>query len=464
MYIEMPKLYPMQQKVYAKAQPYRFVTCNWGRRTGKTSIIERICCFAVQGKVVYLFAPSPDTYEKTWRKVSDCIGAAAESINKTKHLMTFHNGGVLKMTSLHDIGQVDEGRGNFVDFCIYDESQSIDTEILKKHFENTMMPTLLDRNGRAFFMMTPPDSPEHYSAQLYCMGALNNPNAMGEDVPMDMHTASFSGIDTSKFISFRKTAYDNPYISNEGIELIRSVMPPIVFKQEFLAQFVQYSNKPWLICFDDAGEVERRLFQAVPIQPNLPFYLAFDFNLNPMAATLWQMDTQRSMIICHAEFGVANPNEKVSIHYTTDLIKEWFVKNLSVRIDMGTPLPAWLNIYITGDATGRAADARDAKNRNFYEIIAEQFKTEYWMRRGVFVVPDDNPDHKDSWAQMNSFLYAHKGIRINPACKRLRADMRLTKSAPNHKINKKAHDPHFLDNTRYLFNTFLAPAYGEGWR
>jgi hypothetical protein len=294
---------------------------------------------------------------------------------------------------------------------------------------------------------------------------LNNPNALGADVPMGDHIKDEPV--SPNYMSFRKTAYDNPYIDNSELDEIRRETPPLVFEQEFLAHFVEYTQRPFVLAFENK-ECEDRVFSRdIAPNPALPFYISFDFNLSAMAATIWQKDATNSHVVCLAEFG-CKPNEKVSIHYTTDLIREWFLAKMNIRLGVwggGAPIspPNYLNIYITGDATGTQADPRQRSGRNFYQTILRELGLE--QRTGVMRTPKANPHHSNSWGQINTWLAMHQQIFISASCTRLRKDMKVTQITSDKGIDKKAHDPHFFDTLRYFFNTFIPSKYnGEGKR
>lgn len=473
--IHIPKLYPMQEKILAKAGGYRFRTLFCGRRFGKTYMIEYIVTACIYGKVVYLFAPEFASVAEIWEKVKANIGAAATKIDNNIRVINFHPyisdkgetlHGRFQVIGLHSEAQKDKGRGAAVDIAIYEETQSIDSSILEYHWLNVMRPTLADRKGEAWFVGTPPNNKNHYFAKLYCRGALNNPNALGDDVPMATHIDPKDEV-SPNYISFRKTAHDNPYIDNAELAEIEKENPAIVFKQEFMAQFVEYSNSPFVIAFEDP-ECEARVFSRMPT-PNLanPFYLSFDFNLNPMAATLWQKDGNNNMITCLAEFGCL-PNEKVSIHYTTDLIRNWFFDNLRIKLGnwgggVSIPPPPNIVIYITGDATGTQSDPRARVGRTFYQTIVSELGLTS-RKNAIAFLPAANPHHSNTWLQINTWLSNHKQIFISPKCSRLRENMKLTQVTPELKIdNKKAYDPHFFDTMRYFFNSFIPSKHkGEG--
>jgi hypothetical protein len=455
--IYIPSLYPLQQKILQKAAPYRFTVLCCGRRFGKTSMMTWICSQAIFGKRIILFAPSPAGFMDTWREVVETVGAIAISVDKVLRNIYFANGGFIKMRSVYSITEADKTRGQFVDYAIYEETQSFPSDVLKYHWENVMYPTLVDLEGSAFFIGTPPNSKMHFFARLYCLGALNNANAIAPDVPMDLHITKEDRSKKSSYIAFRKTAYDNPFIKDRVLDQAKNDNPFMVFQQEYLAQFVDYNMTAWLMCFDEKGELESRVFRPTPPDNRLPFYISFDFNLSPMAATIWQKDDRNLSISCVAEFG-SKRGEKVSIQYTTDLIKAWFIQHYGIDISKGY-LPPSLQIYITGDATGAQADPRARKGMSFYELIEQELNTTAWGRRGIYKVPKSNPHHKDSWQQMNSWLHQHPNISVDINCQRLRNDMKMTASGAEHEINKKIYDPHFLDTARYFFWNFLPPSY-----
>ena len=459
----IPTLHTMQQKILQKSQKYRFNIFLCGRRFGKTVLIQYRISEALYGKVVYLFAPEFDSAIETWNAAVENYGAAAKQIDKTMRIMYFHGGGKFQIIGLHSKAQQDKGRGKDADVVIYEETQSIDSDILEYHWEKAMRPTLADRKGDAWFIGTPPNSKAHYFAKLYCRGAINNPNALGEDVPMGEHIKD--ELISPNYISFRKTAYDNPYIDNSELEEIQRETPPLVFEQEFLGRFVEYTKRPFVLAFENK-ECEDRVFsREIAPNPALPFYISFDFNLSAMAATIWQKDPTNSHIVCLAEFG-CKPSEKVSIHYTTDLIREWFFNKMNIRFgvwggSVAIAPPSFLNIYITGDATGTQADPRQRSGRNFYQTILRELGLE--QRANVLKAPAANPHHSNSWGQINTWLSMHQQIFISPSCTRLRRDMKLTQITSEKGIDKKAYDPHYFDTLRYFFNTFVPSKYnGEG--
>lgn len=468
--VAIPRLYPLQEKIMQKIKTYRFSILMCGRRTGKTVMILRVVSAALRGQVVYLFAPEFSTVANTWDTIVDSLGKAAKKIDKTTRIITFHPAveggpcGEFRVIGLHSVGQRDKGRGAAIDIAIYEETQSIDSDILQYHWENAIRPTLADRKGIAIFVGTPPNSKKHYFAKLYCKGALNNPNAQGLDVPMAEHISD-NDEHSANYISIRKTAYDNPYIDNQELEDIKREHPPLVFEQEFLARFVEYTARPFVVAFEQQEHEDRVFSRNVAPNPALPFYISFDFNLGAMAATIWQKDHANNYIVCLAEFG-CNPNEKVSIQYTTDLIRAWFWDKLGIKIgnwSSGAPIepPAHLQIYITGDATGTQADPRQRNARTFYQIIVRELGLE--RRKGVLRVPAANPHHSNSWAQINTWLAMHKQLFISPTCARLRRDMKVTQVTEDRGIDKKSHDPHWLDTLRYFFNAFLPSKYdGQG--
>lgn len=477
--VKIPVLYALQRRILEKSKPYRFRVLMCGRRFGKTSIIEYVITQVLQGKVVYLFAPDFASVAEIWDKTKENIGGAAKKIDNTTRIMTFHaphagaQGGIFRVIGLHSKGQQDKGRGAACDIAIYEETQSIDSDILQYHWENVMRPTLADRKGIAWFFGTPPNSKKHYFAKLYCKGALNNPNAQGEDVPMTEHISG-EAAPSDSYISFRKTAYDNPYIDNVELEDIRRDHPPLVFMQEFEAKFVEYTSRPFVVALEGADGLlrENHIFGKLSLKPNLalPFYIAFDFNLGAMAATLWQKDVTNNLIICLAEFG-CKAGEKVSIHHTTDQIRNWFWQHTGQRLGIwgganAIPASSALRIYILGDATGTQGDPRARNGLTFYQTILRELGLDGRMRQEkhpLIYLPKANPHHTNTWAQINTWLSAHQQIFISPQCTRLRQDLKLTQTTEDKGIDKKAYDPHWFDTMRYFFNSCIPSKYnGEG--
>jgi hypothetical protein len=197
--------------------------------------------------------------------------------------------------------------------------------------------------------------------------------------------------------------------------------------------------------FAEANLFDRRLRNTI----------SFDFNKRPMAAVLIQHSPNYDRIRAVQEFG-APDGQKVSIHYTCNQIKQYFLDKYGVRFGKqqnGQTIPCHLDIRITGDASGVTSHGLDKDlTRNFFTEIRD----ELGISEQNFTLKASNPQHREAWHQMNDYLELHPDIQICPNhCPRLKTDMLSCRSTGEKKIDKAHYDPHYFDAFRYFFSTFL---------
>lgn len=105
-----------------------------------------------------------------------------------------------------------QGRGRGLDLVVIDEAGEQKGET----WEQVIRPSLLDTGGRALVIGTPKGRDWFY--HLWHRG----------DDPTEADVAAFTA-----------TSYDNPHIPDEDIEKERATMPERVFRQEYLAEFLE---------------------------------------------------------------------------------------------------------------------------------------------------------------------------------------------------------------------------------
>jgi predicted phage terminase large subunit-like protein len=132
-------------------------------------------------------------------------------------------GGIIDFWTLED---VNAGRGRKYKRIVIDEAAH--APHLKEIWERAIAPTLTDYKGEAWFISTP--NGINFFSDLY--------NKTGSD-----------------WQSFHMPTSINPFIPAEEIESRRLEMPELVFKQEYLAEFVTFGAgliKPEYIRYGDA--------------------------------------------------------------------------------------------------------------------------------------------------------------------------------------------------------------------
>jgi phage terminase large subunit-like protein len=200
----------------------RFKVLSAGRRWGKTRLGVNECIdVAAQGGRAWWVSPSYKTSEVGWRplrKLSRNIPGA--QISLVDRSVTFPKGGSVSVRSADN---PDSLRGEGLDFVVMDECAFMKEEA----WTEAIRPSLSDRQGRALFISTP----------------------KGKTWFWRIYQHGINGV--IGWSSFTFPTASNPYIPTEEIEAARKDLPEMIFRQEYMAEFL-----------DNNGEVFRRVMEA----------------------------------------------------------------------------------------------------------------------------------------------------------------------------------------------------------
>lgn len=450
-YIDIPTLHKGQLAAIEKQRRFNIYVC--GRRFGKTVYIRELCLAILDRKRVGVFVHELKDVSETWEAIElICrrinlsikgyfnIDASACTVHLTYGNMTPADAPCVEVWSLANERKKSSGRGRKYDVVIYEEAQKIPSTILEHHYENVVRATLADSKGVLHVFGTPPPSRLHYLYQMALKGA--------HDITDDDYDIVLGEVKPSKdYMFFRMPTNANPHIDKGELEAIKSELPEIIYLREYEARFVEHSEA--LFCLSLASaEVQKRTFGQTQYRRGVETWLSFDFNKNPMAATLWQKHNEGLQIACVAEFGAKN-SVNITIYDTLEMIKDYFRLNGRPEI-----------LFVTGDATGNTTDPRMRKGLTFFEIILEELDLGLRDLR----IRKSNPLHVDSYGQVNNYLALHRSFTIDETnCKRLRNDCLTTRSTAELGIDKKYHDPHFFDTMRYFMYNALPAKMPMEW-
>lgn len=207
--ITLPPLHRGGQRQVAM-DPTRFKIIAAGRRWGKTRLGCILCTkVAGEGGVAWWVAPAYPTAKIGWRIIR-ALGRQVPGIQirEVDKIVQFPNGGWIQVKSADD---PDSLRGEGLDFVVIDEVAKIKREA----WYEALRPSLTDKRGRALFIGTP--KPRGWFKDIFQKGQNGD----------------------REFKSFRFRSIDNPYLSSEEIEEARRQLPELVFRQEYLAEFVE---------------------------------------------------------------------------------------------------------------------------------------------------------------------------------------------------------------------------------
>jgi len=248
--IDLPILHSGQVEVLDLARRFNVIVC--GRRWGKTFLGQDIACnAAIDGKLVGWFAPNYKYLMEAFKALRQILSPISRS-NATEKVIELVTGGKIEFWTLDD---PDAGRSRKYDEVIIDEAGLVLE--LSERWREAIRPTLMDRQGRAWFFGTPkpPTSlqlKDYAFYQFYQRGLTEG----------------------GEWASFHRPSNNNPHLRAEEIEAMRIEpgMTARIAKQEIDALFLSESTdavfsmsviepyrkttipdmKSWVIAFDPA--------------------------------------------------------------------------------------------------------------------------------------------------------------------------------------------------------------------
>lgn len=196
-----------------------------GRRGGKTVGVARLALdrFLAGRRILYA-APTQDQIDRFWasvtRALADAVDAGHVYKNETRHVLEVQ--GTENRIRAKTAWDADSLRGDYADDLILDEWQLMNEDA----WGVVGAPMLLDTNGDAFFVYTPPSfrtagtskahDPRHAS-KLYAAAATDT---------------------SGRWAVFHFRSHDNPYISADALADITKDMTGLAYRQEILAEDV----------------------------------------------------------------------------------------------------------------------------------------------------------------------------------------------------------------------------------
>lgn len=217
--LRLPKLHAAQRRMVDNRA--RFNVCRMGRRFGKTKLgIVLTAEDAARGYPVGWFAPSYRYIAEVWREAKSYLRPIIVAKNEAEHRMELSTGGIVEFWSLDGD---DPARGRRYKRIIVDEA-AMAKNLLDK-WNKAIRPTLTDYRGDAWFFSTPKGRNEF--AHLY--------------------TAAES---REGWATFHAPSAANPHLHPDEIEAARLDLPDLVFRQEYLADFIDFEGtavrREWL--------------------------------------------------------------------------------------------------------------------------------------------------------------------------------------------------------------------------
>lgn len=214
--IKIPTLFPAQERAWKLIQRERFVAGRCGRRFGKTDLAKTIVCDDVaRGELVGWFAPDYKTSSEAYNEMEEILEPIKKSPSRQGSVLRTRTGGRMDFWTLDNERA---GRSRKYHRVVIDEAAFTDNETMMGIWEKSIKPTLLDYGGRAL--------------------VLSNTNGIDT-------TNFFWRICNEKsygFAEFHAPTHDNPFLPAEELAKLKADNHPLVYQQEYLAEFVDWSG------------------------------------------------------------------------------------------------------------------------------------------------------------------------------------------------------------------------------
>jgi predicted phage terminase large subunit-like protein len=255
--VELPPLHRGQQAIMDGTARFRVIAA--GRRFGKTMLSSLWLSMmkgsamgdgrAGSGRPVAFFSPTYKLLLDVWSDMERTLKPITSKANKTEMRIELITGGKIDFWTLED---PDAGRGRKYARVVIDEAAH--ARHLKDAWERAIAPTLTDYQGDAWFISTP--NGINYFHELYSRG----------DDPTQ-----------PDWQSWHMPTTVNPYISDDEVARYRAELPELVFRQEYLAEFVTFG----------AGLVKPDMMIDGPCPDGLPVVFGVDLAISEKQGADW---------------------------------------------------------------------------------------------------------------------------------------------------------------------------------
>jgi hypothetical protein len=200
-----------------------------GRRGGKTIVaaIIAVLAFVAQRRVLYA-APTSEQIDRFWTTVTRAFYEAIKRHvyykNETEHLIELRR--TEQRIRAKTAWNADTLRGDYADVLILDEWQLMNEDAWAK----VGAPMLLDNNGDAIFIYTPPSL---HSRLKNVQTKAKDPQHASKMFKKAQEEMKAGG---SRWEAFHFRSQDNPHISEEALEDIVQDMTSLDYRMEILAE------------------------------------------------------------------------------------------------------------------------------------------------------------------------------------------------------------------------------------
>jgi hypothetical protein len=213
--IILPTLHSGQVRIYRERDRFNAVRC--GRRFGKTKLMTAIASNgAAKSKKIGIFTPEHKQLLEPFDEILEILTPIKKRSSKTDGEIRTATGGLVDFWHVNDNPLA--GRGREYDWVLVDEAAFAKNGQMRQIWERAIKPTLLTRRGGAWVFSTPHGIDEENFFWSVC----NDPK-----LGFTQHHAPTSA---------------NPYVPADELVREKDINHPLVWQQEFEAEFVDWSG------------------------------------------------------------------------------------------------------------------------------------------------------------------------------------------------------------------------------
>jgi hypothetical protein len=211
--ITLPTLHPGQEAAYL--MPGRFKVIRCGRRWGKTAMAITIGADgAARGENIGYFAPDYKIQSEAFTELEEVLHPIKRSSSKVEGIIRTRSKGRIDFWTLENERA---GRSRKYHKVIIDEAAFTKPNMMRV-WETAIKPSLLDFQGECLVLSTP----NGIDAENFFYRICTEP-AYG-------------------FVEYHAPSHTNPYLPKEELAKLEKENHPLVYRQEYLAEFVDWSG------------------------------------------------------------------------------------------------------------------------------------------------------------------------------------------------------------------------------
>ena len=212
--INLPTLHAGQQEAFNEST--RFFALRCGRRYGKTAFMQNLAAAgAAMGEKIGWFAPDYKIQSEAFRELTDLLAPMIKSSSKIDGIIQTQTGGRIDFWTLENERA---GRSRKYHKAFIDEAAFTKPNMMKV-WQTAIKPALLDYQGSCMVASTP----NGVDADNFFWQVCNQPE--------------------HGFTEYHAPTHTNPFLPVDELEKLERENHPLVFRQEYMAEFVDWSGE-----------------------------------------------------------------------------------------------------------------------------------------------------------------------------------------------------------------------------